>query len=110
MKRASTLTPAKTTPSIREGRALGASLADKAPHVLLMEFSNRKQDQESDGAIKVGKLFEDLRAALGVVSTDPVVATLLSELDAAIWDVAVEHEDRAWFAAWGAAMALKGGA
>lgn len=93
-----------------QGLAAGNAVADQAASLLLTAYNNRKPAREAHPASDaLSAIMEELRSALGVVASDPKVADALHRLDGAVWDCAVEHEDRAWYAAWAAAMALKGG-
>lgn len=94
---------------VRDGQAAGAWLTERAPHVLLAEFSERKIGGKAEASERVSTVMDQLRAALGVMATDPDVASMLQALDGAIWDCAAEHEDRAWHTAWTLAIGLKGG-
>lgn len=106
MKAAST----RRKQTIREGQAAGAWLTERAPHVLLAEYSNRKVDRSTPATQRLDAVMGTLRKALGPVANNPAVLDALHHLDGSIWDCAVEHEDRAWHAAWTAAMRLRGSA
>lgn len=99
---------AKLSDSAKDGLALGDWLADRAPRVLLAEFANREIAREGKASQRYTVILEELRTALGASASDPTIADVLHRLDGAVWDVAVEHEDRAWFAAWGTAAGLVG--
>ena len=104
-----TVTTRSIKQAVKDGQAAGAWLSERAAHVLLSEFTNRKISSEGEASARVSVVMERLRKALGPAATDPAVADALQSLDGVIWDVAVEHEDRAWHAAWALAMNLKGG-
>ena len=94
----------------KDGQAVGVWLVDRAPHVLLAEYGNRKTSgKESLATQRFEAVMQSLRNSLGPVANDPAVVEALHKLDGAVWDCAVEHEDRAWYAAWTLAMSLKGG-
>lgn len=93
--------------AIRDGQAAGAWLVERAPHVLLTEYCQRK-GKSGEASDRVSVAVDDLRRTLGAMANDPSVSEALHRLDGAIWDCAVEHEDRAWHAAWSLAMNLRG--
>lgn len=99
----------KCSEGATDGIAAGKRLSERVPHVLLHEYANRKVGQESEAEKRFSAVCDELRSVLGVVSSnDPQVAAVLHRLDGAVWDVAADHEDRAWHAAWTTAMALRG--
>lgn len=95
---------------IKEGRVAGAWLVERAPYVMLDEYVTRTTNGQTEAARRWGSAWNALHTALGVMADDPNVRAALKELDGAYGDSAVEHEDRAWFAAWTVATSLKGGA
>lgn len=101
-----------TKQAVKDGQAIGAWLTERTAHVLLTEYNNRKvthDHQRGEAEHRVNAIVAQLEKALGVMVDDPAVAAALKALDGAIWDCAVEHEDRAWHAAWTLAINLKGG-
>lgn len=96
----------KQVRAVTDGQAAGSWLTERAAHVLLTEFGSRPIDKEGEASQRVSVVMEQLRRALGAMANDPDVSTSLQALDGAIWDCAVEHEDRAWHAAWTLAMNL----
>jgi hypothetical protein len=93
----------------KDGQVAGAWLSERAPHVLLLEYGNRKVDEDSSEATATfTAAIDQLTRALGGHAQQPVIADALHKLDGAAWDLAVEHEDRAWHAAWTLAMQLRG--
>lgn len=97
----------KPSQAVKDGQAAGAWLVTRAPHVLLAEYCNRNA-KAGEASERLSARMEALRAALGAMANDPDVASALQALDGAIWDCAVEHEDRAWHAAWTVSMRLRG--
>jgi len=96
---------AKTSRATKDGQAAGAWLAERAPYVLLVEFSSRPHAaNESEPSRRLQEAVNRLQSAIGPMMQDEAVAAAFHALDAAIWDVAIEHEDRAWHAAWQAAI------
>lgn len=99
---------AKTSQATKDGQAAGAWLTERAPSVLLAEFSNRPSATgNSEPSQRLQAAVSRLQSAIGPMMQDKGVAAAFHALDGAIWDVAVEHEDRAWHAAWVLAMALR---
>ncbi|MDP2319540.1 MAG: hypothetical protein Q8O42_09420 [Acidobacteriota bacterium] len=99
---------ARTSQAIKDGQAAGVWLAETAGHALLSAYSNRPTNgRMSDSSKRWLSAWDSLHAALGVMADDPKVAAALQELDGAHGDSAVEHEDRAWHAAWTLAMSLR---
>lgn len=99
----------KCKPIAREAQAAGAWLAERAPHVFLTEFGNRPCAEASEASDRFYALVESLKQALGPVANDQNVAAILHQIDGVVWEIAVEHEDRAWHAAWSLAMGLRSG-
>lgn len=100
---------AKASQATKDGQAAGAWLTERAAHVLLAEFSNRPNAAgQSEPSQRLQAAVDRLQSAIGPMMQDEEVAAAFHALDGAIWDVAVEHEDRAWHAAWIVAMGLKG--
>lgn len=99
-------TRVKTT--AREGQAAAARLLDRAPHLLLTEFTQRKVEHDSPATKSLDSVIAALKEAIGTLADDPDVSAALHKLDGVIWEIAVEHEDRAWHAAWTLAMNLRG--
>lgn len=98
------------SPAVSAGQAAGLRLAQSAADVMLCEYSNRPSDGTvSASSERWSAAWDALHAALGVMASDPDVATALHDLDGAHGDELVEYEDRTWHAAWTAAMGLKGG-
>ena len=97
--------------TLKDGQAGGAWLAERAAAVLLAEYNNRPRSMqiEAESTRKLSAVMGRLRRALNTRAEEPAIAQALHELDGAIWDVAVEHEDRAFHVGWTAAMSLKGG-
>lgn len=100
---------AKMNPAVQDGREVGAKLADSAADILLRQFSNRPVTTESRASKQWVYAWDLLRAALGSMADHDEVAAALAELDNAHGEALVEQEDRAWHAAWTAAMGLRGG-
>jgi hypothetical protein len=99
----------RTSQAIKDGQAAGAWLAETAAHVLLAQYNNRPMTKESQPTTQWAYSWASLRSALGVMADDPDVAAALQALDDAHGDALVEHEDRAWHAAWTLAIGLKTG-
>lgn len=91
------------------GAARGASLAQSAAALLLVAYNNQ-QGPVSPASEQWWKAWEALQSALNARTNEPAVAAALRALDGAYGDALVECEDRAWHAAWHAAMGLITGA
>jgi hypothetical protein len=101
---------AKPSQAAKDGQAAGTWLIERAPHMLLTEYGQRPNGAHAtESTRRLTAITGELQKALGPMANDPAVADAMHKLDGAIWDVAVEHEDRAWHAAWSLAMALQGG-
>lgn len=97
--------------AVRTGRDAGVELADAASDLFLRAYSVRPSNGVLSPANKRwSDAWDTLQEALGVTATDPTVRGALSELDGALGDYLVDHEDRAWHAAWTVAMSLRQGA
>src|SRR5687767_1342445 len=97
----------RVSQGVKEGEAAGVWLSTRASDVLLKAFTNRPMQKQSASSEQWVAAWDLLRSSLGVMADDPEIAAALTELDEAHGDALVEHEDRAWHAAWTAAMALK---
>lgn len=110
--RSSRITPmgkrrARALKATKDGQAVGAWLTERAPHVLLEEFSSRPMaTNQSEPSQRLEAAVDRLQSAIGPMMKDEQVAAAFHALDGAIWDVAVEHEDRAWHAAWHTAISI----
>lgn len=102
--------PLKMKQAAMEGQMAGAWLIERAPHVLLFEYSNREPERRSEASKRFDAAMEQLKTALNARADEPAISQALHAIDGAVWDVAVEHEDRAWHAAWTLATQLAGGA
>lgn len=104
------MTVVKMKQSAKDGQAAGGWLAERAAHVLLLEYSNRKPERQSEAQHKLEAVMTRLRSALSSRADEPLIAEALHALDAATWDVVAEYEDRAWYAGWHTASGLITGA
>lgn len=100
----------KLSQAASNGVAVGAWLTERAPRALFDEYMRRPGNSgTTPAARRVDETFAALRKALGPKADDEAVAAALHALDGAIWDVAAEHEETAFFAAYSMALNLKGG-
>jgi len=100
----------KPSPAVKEGIAAGAWLADRAAFALRSEFDRRPgaASMKTDAIRALDHAITTLKRSLGASVDNSDVSGALHALDGAIWDVVVDHEDRAWHAAWALAMNLRG--
>lgn len=96
----------KVSQTARDGHAAGVVLAERAAHLLLREFGERPRGRRTDAERKFDAAITQVQAAL---EARPDALALVREFESAVWDIAVEYENRAWHAAWTLAMHLKGG-
>lgn len=102
--------------SANNGVAFGAWLTERAARVLHAEYGNRPGSprhldnrQPSEAEKRVHAILEDLRTALHTRADEPAISAALTALDLAIWELAMEAEETAFYAAWTVAMNLRGG-
>ena len=99
---------ARTINAATDGKNVGLALGARTADVLLREYANRPAGGACSPATKRwSEALSLLNEMLGPQAQLPEFMGVIRELDEACGECMVEHEDRAWHAAWAAAMSLK---